>query len=63
MNSFCYSIDPVRLNVTLAQLSLIQLDADEKTLPVLTIHVHPSYDAATKFNDIALLEVRYKFYK
>ncbi len=50
-------MDPEQLNVTVAQLSLIQLDSGEITLPVFAIHIHEGYDPGTKVNDIAMLEV------
>ncbi len=51
------SYEPSQLTVIVAQVSLIQLDADETSINVFKIITHESYDPVTKLNDIAMLQV------
>lgn len=47
-----------QIQVTVGQLSLIRPDPGELRLQVRAITVHENYDDRTKFNDIAMLEVK-----
>ena len=40
-----------------AQLSLIQLDPSEESLPIFKIFTYDTYNSSTKLHDIAMLQV------
>lgn len=45
------------LKVVAGQVSLIDMDTNEKTVPVFSLLVNNEYNSTTKQNDIALLKV------
>ncbi len=52
-----YSFTPSQVKVVVGQVSLIQLDVGEETLPVFKINIYETYDPLTKLHDIAMLQV------
>ena len=56
--SFAYdSVNTSQLKVVAGQLSLTATDAGEETFNVLISHLHQLYNAASKKNNIAMLQV------
>ena len=46
------------MTVTVGAYSLIVPDPNEQYIPALSMKVHESYNAVTKLNDIALIQVQ-----
>ncbi len=44
--------------VVVGQVSLSNTDPDEETIPALAVFVHEDYDHTTRFNDIAMIQVK-----
>lgn len=59
-NSFLQNIGSYKLSdlkVVVGQVSLIAIDPGEEYFDVISNHIHESYEAATKRNNIAMLQV------
>ena len=51
------SLQPINVTVTVGAYSLIVPDPNEQYIPALSMKPHESYNAVTKLNDIALIQV------
>lgn len=57
LDLFTFRYRVTQLKVVVGQVSLTTIDSGEQSFSVLTSLNHPSYDASTKENNIAMLAV------